>query len=245
MVTQAQLGEYKRGQSKIDTLVQRDVTQLWDGLGAIDPVRKRDYLLDMIPGLVATYGPIAAVLAAEFFADTVLLKPKVADPDPTDAVKASTRAVIGGLWTGQESTARDRLVASITRHVRQYGRSTIRDSVGISGGRVRFARILSYSSKKGPCAWCRMLASRGAIYWSEITAGGLDEWHDTDRCDAVAVRSPDDFPSGVPGYDDIVVHEDTGAWMPREMFEEYESAHAYLDTDKQVAAKLREKYGYT
>ena len=245
MVTQAQLGEYKRGQATIDSLVQRDVTQLWDGLGAIDPVRKRDYLLDMLQGLVNTYGPIAAVLAAEFFADTVLLKPKVSTQDRTDAVKGSTRAVIGGLWTGQETKARDRLVSSITRHVRQFGRSTILDSVGMSGGHVRYARILSYASNKGPCAWCRMLASRGAVYWSEVTAGGFDDWHEECSCDAVAVRSPDDFPSGVPGYDDIVVHEDTGAWMPREIFKEYESVHAYLDTDKQVAAKLREKYGYT
>ncbi len=33
--------------------------------------------------------------------------------------------------------------------------------------------------------------------------------------------------------------------MPREMFDEYSAVHEYLDTDKQVAAKMREKYGYT
>lgn len=245
MVTYAQLGEYKRGQETIDQLVRRDVQQLWDGLGAIDPDRKRNLLLDMVPGLVNSYGPIAATLAGEFFADTVLLEPRIPDIDSTDAVQASTRAVIGGLWTGNEAKARDRLVNSIVRHTRQYGRTTIRESVGYSGGRVRYARLLSYASEKGPCAWCRMLASRGAVYHSEITAGGLDDWHDTDRCDAVAVRSPEDFPSGVQGYDDIVVHEDTGAWMPKELFEEYESVHAYFDDDKQVAAKMREKFGYT
>ncbi|WP_087485547.1 hypothetical protein [Brachybacterium massiliense] len=245
MVTQAQLGEYKRGQQQIDRLVKRDVRQLWDALGAIEPDRKRDLLVDMVPGLVNSYGPIAATLAAEFFADTVLLEPTVPVIDSTEAVQKSTRAVIGGLWTGQEAKARERLVESIVRHTRQHGRTTIRESVGRTGGRVRYARILSYGSKKGPCAWCRMLASRGAVYWSEITAGGLDDWHDSDNCDAVAVRSPEDFPAGVPGYDDIVVHPETKAWMPREMFDEYSSVHEYLDTDKQVAAKMREKYGYT
>lgn len=245
MVTRAQLGEYRRGQEQIDKLVRRDVLQLWDALGAIDPDRKRDLLIDMVPGLVNGYGPIAATLAAEFFADTVMLAPSVPVIDSTERVQKSTKAVIGGLWTGEELKARRRLTDSIVRHTRQYGRSTIRESVGQSGGRVRFARILSYGSKKGPCAWCRLLASRGAVYHSEITAGGLDDWHETDRCDAVAVRSPEDFPTGVPGYDDIVVHEDTGAWMPRELFNEYESVHAYLDDDKQVAAKMREKYGYT
>lgn len=245
MVTTPQLLEYDRGQEQIDRLVRRDVTQLFDGIGNIGPDRKRDLLMDLVPGLVAQYGPIAATLAAEFFAETVLLKASIPAITTGDAVRQSTRAVIGGLWRGDELTARDRLVDSMIRHTRQYGRSTIRESVGASGGRVRYARILSYGSEKGPCAWCRMLASRGAVYHSEITAGALDEWHDDDFCDAVAVRSPDDFPGDVPGYDDITVHEDTGAWMPSGLFAEYESVHAHLDTDKQVAAKLREKYGYT
>lgn len=245
MVTYAQLGEYKRGQEKIDRLVRRDVRQLWDALGAIEPDRKRDLLLDMVPGLVNSYGPVAATLAAEYFADTVLLEPRIPAIDSTDAVQNSTRAVIGGLWTGHEAKARDRLVESIVRHTRQHGRTTIRESVGYSGGRVRFARILSYASKKGPCAWCRLLASRGAVYHSEISAGGLDDWHDTCKCEPAAVRSPDDFPAGVPAYDDIVVHPETKAWMPRELFEEYESVHEYADTDKQVASKMREKFGYT
>ncbi|MCZ4325679.1 VG15 protein [Brachybacterium paraconglomeratum] len=245
MVTTAQLGEYQRGQQSIDRLVRRDVRQLWDALGAIDPEQKRGYLLDMVPGLVNTYGPIAATLAAAFFADTVLREARIPAKDTTDKVRASTRAVIGGLWTGNEVLARDRLISSVVRHTRQYGRDTILESVRYSGGEVRYARILSYASKKGPCAWCRMLASRGAVYYSEVTAGGLNDWHETCNCDAVAVRSPEDFPSGVKGYDDIVVHEDTGAWMPNELFKEYDAVHEYLDDDKKVAAKMREAYGYT
>lgn len=245
MVTHVELLEYKSSQSKIDDLVRRDLQQLWDGIGAVDPVVKRNLLMDMAPGIIAKYGPIAATLAAEFFAETVLLRAEIPEMSTGDAVRQSTRAVIGGLWRGQELSARDRLVDSMIRHARQYGRSTIRASVGASGGRVRFARILSYASRKGPCAWCRLLASRGAVYHSEVTAGGLDDWHDTCWCDAVAVRSPDDFPAGVPGYDDIVVHEDTGAWMPKELFDEYDAVHGYLDDDRMVAAKMREKYGYT
>lgn len=245
MVTQVELLEYKRGQDKIDQLVRRDVQQLWDGIGAIDPDVKRNLLMDLAPGLVARYGPIAATLAAEFFAETVLLRAEVPEITTGEAVRQSTRAVIGGLWTGKEATARDRLTESMVRHARQYGRSTIRASVGASGGRVRFARILSYASKKGPCSWCRVLASRGAVYHSEITAGGLDDWHDVCACEAVAVRSPDDFPAGVPGYDDIVVHEDNGAWMPKELFDEYDAVHGKYDDDRMVAANMREKYGYT
>lgn len=245
MVTYAQLSEYKRGQAQIDRLVRRDVRQLWDALGAIDPDRKRDLLIDMVPGLVNSYGPVAATLAAEFFADTVLREPRIPAKDSTEAVQASTRAVIGGLWTGNEVLARDRLIASVVRHTRQHGRDTIQESVRYAGGQVRYARILSYDSKKGPCAWCRLLASRGAVYHSEITAGGLDDWHDICGCDAVAVRSPEDFPAGVKGYDDIVVHPETKAWMPASMFDEYKAVHEYGDTDKQVAAKMREAYGYT
>lgn len=245
MVTQLQYAEYRSGQAEIDALVRRGVAEAWDSIGDIAPDRKRDLLLDIAPFLVTEYGPIAASLAAEFFAETVLLKAEIPEITTGTAMQQSARAVIGGLWTGQETSAKERLTMSVVRHVRQQGRDTIKASVRNNRGDVRFARILSHGSKKGPCAWCRLLASRGAVYHSEITAGGLDDWHDECRCDAVAVRNPDDFPPGVPGYDDIIVHPGTEAWMPKPLFDEYESVHEYLDDDRKVASKLRAKYGYT
>lgn len=244
MVDTAQLTEYKAGQDEIDRLVRRDVQQLWDGIGVVEPDRKRDLLMDLIPGLVVAFGPIAATLAAEFFEDTVGSAAVLGAAVPDEAVTQSTRSVIGGLWNGSPGTARDRLTELVVRHTRQYGRSTIRASVEASGSSVRFARILSYSSKRGPCAWCRMLASRGAVYHSEITAGGLDHWHDTCRCDAVAVRSPDDFPGDVDGYAEIVVQPGTDAWVPKELYGEYAQVHDYLDDDRAVAKKMRDTFGY-
>lgn len=245
MVTRAELNEYKRGQQTIDALVRRDLNQAWTALGAIDPFVKRDLLLDITPGLVSTYGPVASSLAAEFFTETTGLAATIPAAAAAEAVEASTRAVIGGLWTGDDLGARDRLADSLIRHTRRHGRATIRESVGTNRDRVRFARILSYASKKGPCAWCRMLASRGAVYHSKITAGGLDDWHDGCACDAVAVRSPDDFPTGVAGYDEIDIHPDTGAWIPAPLFDEYAQVHEYGDNDRDVATKMRAKYGYT
>ena len=245
MVTRAELNEYKRGQQTIDRLVRRDINQAWTALGAVDPTVKRDLLLDITPGLVSTYGPVAAALAAEFFTETTGLAATIPAAAAAEAVEASTRAVIGGLWTGDDLGARDRLADSLIRHTRRHGRATIRESVGTNRDRVRFARILSYASKKGPCSWCRMLASRGAVYHSEITAGGLDDWHDTCACDAVAVRSPEDFPSGVAGYDEIDVHPDTKAWIPVQLYDEYDQVHEFGDNDRDVASKMRATYGYT
>ena len=59
---------------------------------------------------------------------------------------------------------------------------------------VRFARVPSGTET---CAFCRMLASRGFVYWPRETAGALDRFHR--GCDCRVVASDD--PEGVEGYD--------------------------------------------
>lgn len=48
----------------------------------------------------------------------------------------------------------------------------------------RFCRV---PQSPNPCAFCKMLASRGAVYLTERTAGKYNEWHEHCDCKVVAV----------------------------------------------------------
>lgn len=67
---------------------------------------------------------------------------------------------------------------STTRLVADGGRATIRDNVQSDGHSVGWQRI----ADGDPCAFCEMLAGRGAVYKSESTAGGDDPYHDHCLC---------------------------------------------------------------
>lgn len=66
--------------------------------------------------------------------------------------------------------------------------------------RVMFARI-PRGSKSYPngCPFCQMLASRGFVYRSKLTAGGIDPNHYHDNCQCMVVPSWGD--GSVEGYD--------------------------------------------
>lgn len=49
------------------------------------------------------------------------------------------------------------------------------------------------------CAFCVMLASRGAVYRSRATAGGMRKWHDGCDCEIVPVYDLTDWP-GLDGF---------------------------------------------
>lgn len=87
--------------------------------------------------------------------------------------------------TGDADVARQRVASrwagSLARHVRNGGRRTLAAAMRGDPDVVRYERI----TDADPCAWCAMLASRGAVYLSEASGGGNTAWHD--RCGCIAV----------------------------------------------------------
>ena len=97
--------------------------------------------------------------------------------------------------------------------------------------RTKFARV-PRGSKSYPngCPFCQMLASRGFVYRSKLTAGGIDPDHYHDNCQCMVV--PGWKGASVEGYD------------PRDYDEGYQ---AYLDQDHSeheahVAETQRNRY---
>lgn len=115
--------------------------------------------------------------------------------------------------------------------IKQAAGSTVFRNGGRDGRRVKFARI-PRGSKSYPngCPFCQMLASRGFVYRSKLTAGGIDPDHYHSDCQCMVVPGWDG--ASVEGYD------------PRDYDEGYQ---AYLDQDHskheaRVAESQRNRY---
>lgn len=84
----------------------------------------------------------------------------------------------------------------------------------------RFARVPTGAET---CSFCIMLASRGAVYKSELTAGAMNHYHP--KCDCKIVP---DFGGGIEGYD------------PEEYFQPYINARARLGEFPSTKEIIRE-----
>src|SRR5690606_30591406 len=122
-------------------------------------------------------------------------------------------------------TALQRIMSAALRMVLQPGRDTIADNVGRDPARPRWARVPVGKT----CAFCSMLASRGAVYASEETAR-MRHYHDDCNCGAIPMWDGDDYPEG---YD------------PDALYEQYASARSAAGTTsvKPLLSKLRDQTG--
>lgn len=190
MVSSREAGRFKAANDDLSARITRDIRKAWNALGAYSPEGKRDALLDIVPSLVASYGDAAAAIAVEYFEQTTGLRGSIHDGSTADQVQGSVRSLIGGLWTGQETAAIAQVIASATRHMLQSGRTSIYESARGTNG-VRFARVPDGDA----CDWCLIMASRGAVYLTEKSAGGEgNQYHDDDGCMPLAVLDGDDLP---------------------------------------------------
>ena len=229
MVSPAEAAKFRRANQQLQNRIERDVRRLWTALDASNPEGMRDALLDYVPGLVDKYGQVAAVVAAEYFEETTGVSATVADTFSAGAVQGSVRYYAGGLWTGEAGKVLAGVTAAASRHMLQFGRTTIYDSTRRHSS-LRYARV----PEPGACSWCLMLSSRGAAYASEQSAGGEgNDYHDDCGCDPVAVRDDSELP-----YD----YEDLYEKYTRAREADIEGAPAGY-TDKAIAARMRNLLG--
>lgn len=153
-----------------------------------DPEAARDALLEFIPALVAEYGEIAAVIAADWYEerreDAGISSPFVAALAVAVPVAVLIRAVrfsAAHLWTDDPGGTVRYLLGTVQKYSLQPGRDTIllntfRDKE--SPGWVRRTRA-------GACLYCRDLAGDGMVWGTE--KGASFKAHDNCHCVAVPV----------------------------------------------------------
>ncbi|MFE9955843.1 hypothetical protein [Micromonospora sp. NPDC005299] len=235
MATAADVAAFRSSQTDVVTLALAELVSWWEQLlslltGDVPVAEMESFTAD----LVATYGDAAALAAADWYDELRLaadvpgrFRARMADPPPEGQAAAVARWAVGPLFGGQPDPqqALANLSGGVQRLVLQPGRQTIADSVDLDPADARWARVPSGATT---CAFCRLLASRGAVYHSEEDAGGLaNSYHS--KCDCV----PTPVWPGQPEPYDVDA-----------LLEEYSAARGKAGGDpKAILAQMREDLG--
>lgn len=192
------------------TLMIRDLYQLYKLLTGRSPQQIRDALVAASPGLVNPYASSAAKLTATWYdqlAPNLDFKATPAPLPDVDMLAASARWATAPLFQENPTTEADpltRLAGSMQRRVFDASRETVTANAEHEPG-TRWARYASANA----CAFCRLMATRGAVYRSEVAATTVvgragsgrtrgtqslgDKYHDHCRCVAVPIRPGDSY----------------------------------------------------
>lgn len=158
------------------------------------------HLIAAIAALVHRYGTASAAVAADYYETARRLAgvagrftPVPAAPPGHDEVEAGVKWATRDLWSAEPDTAAARTLAEgvADRAVLNSGRDTLTGAVTADRKARGWARV----PEAGACAFCAMLATRGAVYKSRETAGAvaasarwadaqgeLNRFHDHCRC---------------------------------------------------------------
>lgn len=194
----------------LDRELGSDVAALWrTAAQRMSAAEFRDYIVRAYPTVVLPYSVAAADLGLAWYAETPTTSrgftPTAAGVPADEQLMASAR---WALVAGSADTAGQLLLGSATRAMM----SGLRETVVENATRERGATWARYASATA-CGFCRMLATRGAVYATEKAAtrvvgrrqsamalfngdpaktrGGQDlgsKYHDHCRCMAVPVR---------------------------------------------------------
>ena len=197
------MAEFRAANQSLVLLAQRDLADFWRSLNLSgDPARVKSSLLAYFPELVQVYGDAAAVLGADWYdalrdvpASAKSFRAVLASPAQREQAEASARWALGPLFAAEADpvTTLSRVMGSAQRLVLQPARDSFAESAKRDPSRVRWARV---PSGLKTCKWCVMLASRGAVYVDDVSAGEMNEFHDNCDCVQVQVRSKSDYPEG-------------------------------------------------
>lgn len=207
---------YRAAQLGLSRLLVRDSRVLRRLLVA---TRLRQTVPDWIAAmhaLVEQYGRTSSALAAEWFdaqraaagAPGPFTVP-VADPPPSEQTESGLRWATKDLWDRAEAEASvaqqepltvrleralDKADGVAQKLVADQGRATLRQAVQQDRGAVAYARAAAL----GGCSFCKLMASRGAVYKDAQTAGrdandrftgdaSVVKFHDNCHCTIIPV----------------------------------------------------------
>lgn len=187
----AEVAAYAAAQDDVVALAHADLVTWWADLDTSDGRTAASALEAFMAELVAAYGSAAAALGADFYdslreqADAPRrFRADLADPVPPGQAEAAARWAAGPLFGGDgPNAALEHAAGAVQRLVQQPGRDTIALNVRRDPARPGWARV---PRGKG-CAFCRMLAGRGAVYSTREAAGHMSTYHDHCRCTATPV----------------------------------------------------------
>lgn len=154
---------------------------LWARASDLDSAAFYALMVQAFPEFAAPYVELSAQMSATWFELSAPASPYVAvtaPPIPAQRLVSSAEWALGA--SGEDALAR--MEGTLQRAVYDGARDTTMVNVERTGS--RWAR----HANPDACAFCRMLATRGAVYRSAESATKEGGWHDHCRCIAVEVR---------------------------------------------------------
>lgn len=152
--------------TQVDRLATADLEALWR---LAEDKASNDfaaYMIEAFPELATEYASLAADTAAAWYDESPSTTGYVATPGPLPEVEALTTSAQWALG-GDGLVGLDRLKGTLQRSTFGAARDTITINADSEGS--KWARHASASA----CAFCAMMASRGAVYTSEHAAAGV------------------------------------------------------------------------
>lgn len=211
--------------NKVSESTQSEVQIAWQELGGNDPDVSMKDLVDRIAKQIGDSHQAVSVLGSDVFtarANDLGITPKVVQPDPPP--RQQIEKVVS--WAKTTPDPVESVKHATDRIVKQGFRDTIQDSAEASG--AAWARVPQGGET---CAFCLILAARGAVYASEKSAkyrADGHKYHAHCDCVPVLIRSKKDYPDG---YD------------PDALYEMYSKARGHGDADiKRIAAAMRRMF---
>lgn len=201
MVSQADFDLFVESQRGVRELALRDLRAWWGTVEHLSPSEIKAEAEGVVPLIARTYGEVSALAAADFYdaarAASTAKGRHVASFAPSGAASQAASGLgwaTAPLFEGDPLAALDRAASVVDAAALQDGRDTIIHNSVRDRSRPRWARVTVGKT----CAFCIMVASRGAVYRSAETAGR--DFHA--KCDCEPVPSWDYGKDLPPSYDE-------------------------------------------
>lgn len=209
MASRADVNRLVASNRDVVALVESTLGDLWASLDMSKPETARDALVREVPVLVAQFGDVAATVAADWYDDLRAdagvagrFSATLASNTPAEQVESQVRFGAQHLFASDPNQSLAFLLAVVGKYALKPGRDTITRSAQRDPAKPRWARV---PSSRSPCAFCRLLASRGAVYGSKASAGDMHVYHGRCHCVPTPIWTPGDFPKG---YDPGALHDE-------------------------------------
>lgn len=203
VATRSEIDSYQTVIDSLSTVAFGQLKTLMIGLDDPNPILYRDRLLAAYPDLVLPFTDAAGQVSAQWYLELrseagvkARFDPPSIPAPPQQQLEAGVRYALSPLFQPQRFIGSDALslLAGFTqRMIANAGRETISASTAAETTRTYWQRV----PRPGCCAFCGLMASRGAVYRSQDTAES--HYHDFCRC----VAAPR-FPDADNGYLDAV-----------------------------------------
>lgn len=173
-------------QAQLAQIAGLSATAIGALVARLDVLSKREalaFITDAYPALIDPYLKASGELTAQWYSEqpAAPVRPGVGEFVPVPApLLPADRLAVSGRWAILQSQPSAALSNSATRAVFDQSRLTVISNV--ERERVKWARHASANA----CAFCRLLATRGAVYGSKSKALKA---HDACKCLAVPVRT--------------------------------------------------------